>query len=334
MNFIVAHHCKHRKLINITSKLEFKRKLSTKLTNDTTLTLNDGKRIPIIGLGTWKSKPNEAKEAVKHAIKVGYRHIDCAPVYQNEKEVGEAIKESIQNGIVKREQLFITSKLWNTNHRKNDVQPACEKSLKDLQLDYLDCYLIHWPVAFKNHQGSLYPKREDNTFDIDDVPIWETWEAMQLLKERGLTKSIGVSNFSISQIETLLEDAQTIPSINQVELHPYCFQADFLKFCNKIGIVVTGYSPLGSGQPSNKELPSLLENPKVLEIASFYKKTPAQILLRWSLQCNIVTIPKSVTPKRIEENFQIFDFTLSEDHKHALNSLKRMKRYVNPVWAQ
>lgn len=268
--------------------------------------------VPAFGLGTWKSEPGKVAQAVKDAIDIGYRHIDCAFIYGNEKEVGDALKAKMDEGVVKREELFITSKLWNTFHRQDLVEPAIKQSLKDLKLEYLDLYLIHWPMAYKEGDD-LQPKNKDGTFAMSDVDYLETWKGMEAVMCKGLTKNIGVSNFNSEQIDRLLKNCTIKPVMNQIECHPYLVQKQLSKFCAERGILVTGYSPLGSpDRPWAKpEEPNLMDDPKLCEIAKKYNKTPAQILIRYQLDRNHIVIPKSVQKHRILENSQVFDFKLS-----------------------
>ena len=292
---------------------------------------HDGdKTIPLLGLGTWKSKPGEVYNAVKYAIlEAGYRHIDCAYVYQNEEEVGRALKEVISSGAVKREELFITSKCWNTFHSKDLVRPACEKSLQLLQLDYLDLYLIHWPFGFQEG-GDLYPQNEDKTACItSDVDYLETWKGMEEVHAAGLARSIGVSNFNHKQIDRIFENSKVKPSCNQVESHPYLVGQKLIDYCKSKGITVVAYSPLGSpdrpwAKPGD---PSLLEEPAIVEIAKRHNKEPAQVLIKFQAQRGVVVIPKSVTPARIKSNMQVFDFTLSDDEMKTIASFDRNYRF-------
>lgn len=243
------------------------------------VTLNNGLQIPVFGLGTWKSKPGEVTAAVKSAIDAGYRHIDCAHVYGNEKEVGEAIRAKIAEGFVKREDLWITSKLWNTFHSPEKVEPALKKTLSDLGLEYLDLYLIHWPMGFKE-DGDLFPMNADgDKLLFSDVDYVDTWKGMEGVQKKGLTKSIGLSNFNSEQIDRVLKAATVKPVTNQVECHPYLNQKKLAAFCKERGIVLTAYSPLGSpDRPWAKpDDPQLLQDEGIIAIAKRLGKSPAQV---------------------------------------------------------
>lgn len=289
------------------------------------------KQIPLLGLGTWKSKPGEVYEAVKFAIlEAGYRHIDCAFVYQNEEEVGRALHEVISSGAVKREDLFVTSKCWNTFHTTELVRPACEQTLSNLKLDYLDLYLVHWPVGFKEG-GEIFPQKADGSgIEGSDVDYLDTWKGMEEVHAAGLARSIGVSNFNHKQIDRILAVAKVAPVCNQVESHPYLVQEKLIAYCKSKGITVVAYSPLGSpDRPWAKPgEPSLMEDPKIVEIAKKYGKEPAQILIKFQAQRGIVVIPKSVTPARIRSNIQIFDFQLTDDELKTIASFDRGYRFV------
>ena len=288
------------------------------------------KTIPLLGLGTWKSKPGEVYEAVKSAIlDAGYRHIDCAFVYQNEEEVGRALHEVISSGAVKREELFVTSKCWNTFHSPNLVRGAIEETLRLLKLDYVDLYLIHWPVGFKEG-GELFPMNEAGTgCFVTDVDYVDTWKAMEEVQAAGLARTIGVSNFNHKQIERILAVAKVKPVCNQVESHPYLVQEKLISYCKEKGITVVAYSPLGSpDRPWAKpDDPSLLQEPRIVDIAQRHGKEPAQILIKFQAQRGVVVIPKSVTKSRILSNIQIFDFTLSDEEMKTIASFDRGYRF-------
>lgn len=282
-----------------------------------TIKLNSGYKFPILGLGTWQSKPGEVGVAVKHALtKAGYRHIDGAHIYLNEPEIGKVYAEVFKT--IKREEIFITSKLWNTSHAKDDVEKACRKTLEDLHLDYLDLYLMHWGLA----QNAL--------FFAKPISIRETWEAMENLVEKGLVKSIGVANFTAMMIHDLLTYAKIKPAMNQVELHPYNSQEELVAYCHRNKIAVTAYSPMGSPGNASADKPKLMDDSVVQQLAKKYDKSPSQILIRWAIERGTVVIPKSVTPARIEENIQVFDFSLEASDMDELNGLNRNLRYVDP----
>jgi len=297
--------------------------------SSTMLTLNNGMKMPILGLGTWKSKSGEVEKAVEHAIKSGYRHIDCAACYGNEVEVGAGIKA----GGVARSELFITSKLWNNKHHPEDVEAACKKSLADLGLDYLDLYLVHWPVAFE--RGDVpFPKNEDGTVRYDTtIPPIETWLAMEKLLAKGLVKSIGVSNFNSEQIADVLAKGSIVPVTNQVECHPYLNQAKLFNLCKDKGITLTAYSPLGSpdrpwAKPDDVKL---LDDQKIVAMAAKYGKSPAQIIIRWQVQRGVIVIPKSVTPARIVENSSVFDFKLTDAEMQEVDGYDCNGRLIVPM---
>ncbi|KAF2890769.1 hypothetical protein ILUMI_15404 [Ignelater luminosus] len=285
-------------------------------------------KIPMIGLGTWKITPEQVRKVIKTAIDLGYRHFDCAVIYGNEAEIGEAIKDSIDKKRVAREDLFITGKLWNTFHRHELVEECITKSLYNLKIDYFDLYLMHWPMAYK--EGSDLMPRYGNRILYSLVHYVDTWQAMQELVDKCLTKSIGVANFSIRQLQLLLRGASIKPVLNQIECHPYLNQESLVSFCKSNGIAVTCYSPLGSPDRPWVKMgePILLQDPKLKEVGEFYFKTPAQVALRYQVQRGNIVIPKSVTPARLKHNLEIFDFKLSCEHMEEIDSMDRGKRYL------
>ncbi len=300
------------------------------------LKFNNGDQMPILGLGTWKSQRGDVYSAVKKALQLGYRHIDCAPIYGNEAEIGKALTESISEGIVTREEMWVTSKLWNDRHATEDVQPALEKTLSDLQLDYLDLYLIHWPVAHR--KGCLLPGSAENMIALDELPISNTWEGMEAVLDKGLCRHIGVSNFSTPKLKALLETARLRPELNQIERHPYLQQPGMLDFCRKHQVHLTAYSPLGSQDRSpalkEKDEPVLLDDPTITRIAELLGCTQAQVLISWAVHRNTAVIPKSVNPARMQENFAALELSLTPEVLRNIGGLDRNRRYLSgAVWA-
>jgi alcohol dehydrogenase (NADP+) len=291
----------------------------------------DNHTIPALGLGTWKSNKGEVGTAVSEAIKIGYRHIDCAPIYMNEQEVGTALGDTLQSGQVKREELWITSKLWNNAHAKKHVRPALEKTLRELQLDYLDLFLIHWPVHFQ--ANVMFPRRPEEYIAPAAIPIGETWQAMESLVEKGLCRYIGVCNFNLGRLQELKRQASIQPLMNQIELHPYLQQVEMLEYCKASGTLLTAYSPLGSGdRPAGMKKadePSLLAHPTIIEIAAKNSCSPGQVLLAWALARGTVVIPKSVNPGRLRENLAAADLSLGPGDIQAINALEAGYRYVD-----
>ncbi|TMI40217.1 aldo/keto reductase [Candidatus Bathyarchaeota archaeon] len=259
------------------------------LSIQSTVTLNNNVQMPILGLGVYQTPPGRVTQnSVKFALKLGYRHVDTARIYGNEADVGEAVRES---GIL-REDLFVTTKLWNSDQGYDSTLRAYEASLKRLGLDYVDLYLVHFPVP--------------------DVRK-ESWRAMETLFKKGRCRAIGVSNFTIRHLEELTEESDVIPSVNQVEFHPFLYQKELLDYCQGKRIQVEAYSPLARGER--------FKQPRILSLAKKYSKTPAQLMIRWGIQHGVVVIPKSTREERIRENSQVFDFDISDDDMMSLDSL-------------
>ncbi|KOF02418.1 aldehyde oxidoreductase [Roseivirga seohaensis subsp. aquiponti] len=295
------------------------------------LIFKNGDKLDAIGLGTWKSEPGEVYKAVREAIKLGYRHIDCAWIYQNEKEIGNAFADAFAEGDVTRDELFVTSKLWNSFHAPEDVMPALKESLNALQLEYLDLYLIHWPIAHKKE--AINPKTADDFIPIDEMPIADTWKAMEACVEAGLVKHIGVSNFNIPKLKKLMETAIIQPEMNQVESHPYLAQNDLLQFCIDNNIHYTAYSPLGSRDRAEGmkgiDEPDMFENDVVKKIAEAHNVHPAQILIKWAEARGTAVIPKSVNPERLKKNLKSAKIELSKEDMAKLNKLDKGYRFLN-----
>lgn len=295
------------------------------------LPIADGRTIPALGLGTWKSTRGEVARAVSEAIRIGYRHIDCAPIYMNEQEVGTALSSALSAGQVKREELWITSKLWNNAHARKHVRPALEKTLRDLHIEYLDLFLIHWPVHFQ--PNVLFPRKPEEYVALEKIPIGETWQAMERLVEKGLCRSIGVCNFNLARLQELQGLAHIQPLTNQIELHPYLQQAEMLAYCRKNNILPTAYSPLGSGdRPATmkkSQEPTLLDHPVIRQVAEKNGMTAGQALLAWALTRGTLAIPKSVNPGRLQENFQAADIMLNLADMQAIDSLEAGYRFVD-----
>ncbi len=259
------------------------------LSIDSRTTLNNGTLIPALGLGVYQTQPGAvAERAIGYALEIGYRHIDTASMYGNEESVGHAVRRS---GLA-REDVFITTKLWNTDHGYESALQACRESLERLGLDYVDLYLIHWPV--KELRA-------------------ESWRALEGLHEEGVCRSIGISNYMTWHLEELLASCEVIPAVNQVEFSPFLYQKELLDFCRQEGIQLEAYSPLTKGRR--------LKHKTLKALAAEYDRTPAQILIRWALQHELVVIPKSVNPDRIRENAQVFDFIISAEHMELLDGL-------------
>ncbi|MGR6897226.1 aldo/keto reductase [Rummeliibacillus sp. TYF-LIM-RU47] len=259
-----------------------------------TVTLNNGNEMPAVGYGTFRVKDsNELSDMVVVAIKEGYRHIDTAHIYQNEESVGLGIKKAIDEGLVTREELFVTSKVWNDGLTYDETIAAYEESLRKLGLDYLDLYIIHWPGLDENYV--------------------EVYKALEELYNNKRVKNIGVSNFHVHHLETLLSKTSVVPTVNQIEFQPKLTQVEVREYCKKHGIQVEAWSPLMNGEILNHEV--------LVDIAKKYNKSTAQIVLKWDLENDVITIPKSMTPSRIRENLELFDFELTQDEIDKISSL-------------
>lgn len=291
----------------------------------------NGDRMPLLGLGTWQSPPGQVGDAVREAIRLGYRHFDCARVYGNEAEIGAAIGSAIAAGEVTRDDLWITSKLWCNSHGRDNVAPALQASLDDLGLDRLDLYLIHWPVPIRPGLG--FPASAQDLLPPEQVPLPSTWEGLETAVDAGLTRHIGVSNFSSVKVQHVLSHCRIRPEVNQVELHPLLQQPQLVRDCAAAGIHMTAYSPLGSpDRPAIVQAPGapvLLQNPVIAAIAAEHGCTPAQVLLAWQLQRGISAIPKSVTPSRLRENLAAADVELSADALSRIAALDQHLRLVD-----
>jgi len=306
------------------------------------LVLRTGDRMPVIGLGTWKVPQEACPDLVTDAVAAGYRHFDCACDYGNEKEVGAGLQRAFSGGACRRDEIWVTSKLWNTFHRREHVALACKKSLSDLRLDYLDLYLIHFPIAQRYvpvqrryPPGWFYdPDAPDPKMELDRVPLAETWSAMEELKQAGLVKNIGVCNMGTALLRDLLSYAEVPPAVLQVESHPYLTQDKLLRFCREEQIACTAFSPLGAlsyhelGMADRED--SLLQLATIQAIAAAHDKTLAQILLRWGVQRGTAVIPKTARPQRLRENRAIFDFELTPEQMASIGSLNRNRRYNDP----
>jgi alcohol dehydrogenase (NADP+) len=289
------------------------------------LNFRHGDAMPALGLGTWKLPPEQTAATVRIALDLGYRHIDAAAIYGNEAQIGDALKGALAEGALRRQELWITSKLWNDCHEPQEVRPALERTLGDLGLEQLDLYLMHWPVA--QRRGVAMPSSAADQYGLDQVPLAATWAAMEDLVAAGLTRHIGVSNFSRTKLMALAATARIQPEVLQVERHPLLQQNDLLSYCHAAGIQLTGYAPLGASHDSRP--PMVLQHPVVVTIAAERQITPAQVLLAWGIDSGTAVIPKSVHPKRLAENLAARRLHLDEDQMARLAAIDGGQRLID-----
>ncbi len=299
-------------------------------------------QMPAVGLGLWKIDRPDAAQAVVDAVEAGYRHLDSASDYGNEAEVGEGIAAAIAAGHCTREDLWVTSKLWNTYHRKEHVRPACEKTLEDLGLDYLDLYLIHFPIALKYVDFAerypaewVYdPSAENPSMEVDFVPLAETWAGMEELVDAGLVKEIGVCNYTSGLLLDLMAYSRIKPSMLQIESHPFLTQEKLIRLAGDLSVAVTAFSPLGAlsyvqlDMATNSD--TVLTAAPVIAAAERVGRTPAQVVLRWGVQRGTSIIPKTTNPERLRENLALFDFELTGDEMAAISALNQDRRFNDP----
>jgi D-xylose reductase len=308
-----------------------------------TLTLNNGAKMPLVGHGLWKIPKDKTATHVYNAIKAGYRLFDGACDYGNEKEAGEGIARALKEGIVKREELFIVTKLWNTFHDKENVEPICRRQLKDWGLEYFDLFIMHFPVALRYVDPEVrYPPEwfyhgtTPADIQLSNATIRETWEAMEHLVDIGLTRSIGVSNFNVQSLLDLLRYAKIRPATLQVEHHPYLVQAPLMAFAKQQGITVTAYSSFGATGYVEMDLatavktPPLFQNPLIKKIGEAHGKSAPQVLLRWATQQDIAVIPKADTVPMLLENLDAKGFDLTEEEIQQINGLDQHLRFNDP----
>ncbi|KAG0229489.1 NAD(P)H-dependent D-xylose reductase (XR) [Actinomortierella wolfii] len=298
------------------------------------LTLASGSKMPLLGMGVWKVPKDITADTVYNAIKAGYRLIDGACDYGNEVQVGQGIKRAITEGLIKREELFVTSKLWNTYHAKEHVPMACRRTLDDLGLDYIDLYLIHFPISLKYVPfEERYPPEWGN-FEVDPVPMHETWTAMEELVHKGWVKNIGVSNFTALLLMDVFSYCKIRPAVLHIEIHPYLNNNKMIEYAQKEGLAVQAYSSFGPLSyleiGVNTGIKPLFEVELLQNIGQKHGKTPAQVILRWLVQKKVAVIPKSNNPKRVVENAQLFDFELTKEEMTAIDGLNVPLRLNDP----
>ena len=299
-------------------------------------------KMPSVGLGLWKIERERVAHVVRQAIQIGYRHLDSAADYGNELEVGHGIKQALDEGLCKRENLWITSKLWNTFHAAEHVEQACDKTLADLGVEYLDLYLIHFPISLQYvpvatrypPEWIFDPEAQEPEMKIAPVPLSETWRAMEALVAKGKVKQIGVCNYNSALMHDLMAYAKIKPAVLQIESHPYLTQERLLRLAAEYDIAVTTFSPLGSLSYIELDMArqeeSLLQQPVVLAAAQRLNRSAAQILLRWGVQRGTAIIPKTSRVERLAENIALFDFELSSQEMEAISALNCNRRFNDP----
>lgn len=293
--------------------------------------------MPAIGLGTWKMDDGVATPAVTSAIELGYRHIDCAAIYNNEPDVGRALQDCLSRKVLSREQLWVTSKLWCNRHRPELVESALKQTLHDLQLEYLDLYMIHWPIVFRHDLER--PEKGEHFIPLSEVPLADTWSALEACVDAGLCRNLGVCNFNSDNLATIKASARIQPAANQVECHPFLPQRKLKNFCDDQSIQFVAYSPLGSGDRPERMRddrdPNLFEDSTVVAIANERQITIGQVLLSWLVNRGMVAIPKSCNEKRLAENLAAGDIVLSNEQMEAIDSIATQHRFVHgKFWEQ
>ncbi len=298
--------------------------------------------MPCVGLGMWKVEKPRVSGLIEEAVRSGYRHFDSACDYGNEVEVGHGLANVFRSGICRRDDVWVTSKLWNTYHAAEHVRPALERSLRDLQLEHLDLFLMHFPIALKYVPfDTRYPpgwladlNADEPRLELMPVPVRETWTAMEQLVRDGLVRNIGVCNFTCALLRDLLSEATIPPAVLQVELHPYLTQDKLLRFCREQEIAVTAFSPLGANSYFSLNMAetdeAVLNQPSIRAIAERHEKTPAQVVLRWGIQRGTTVIPKTTRTERLRENISLFDFQLTDEDMQGIAALNRHRRFNDP----
>ncbi len=309
---------------------------------ESSITLADGASMPRVGLGLWKIARDRTAGLVLDAIEAGYRHLDSAADYGNEAEAGEGIRQALVAGHCRREDLWVTSKLWNTYHHPDHVRPACERTLSDLGLDYLDLYLVHFPISLRYvdfaerypPEWFFDPDARRPVMEIAPVPLSDTWGAMEELVEQGLVKRLGVCNYTSGLLHDLFAYARIGPVVLQIESHPRLTQEALLRLARQYGLAVTAFSPLGAASYVELDMAgdsdSVLIEPVVTEAAARLHRSPAQVVLRWALQRGTAVIPKTSRRERLGENLALFDFSLNESEMNGISALNRNRRFNDP----